>query len=159
MKYIASLFALSTALLLVACGGSSSEFIANEETENSSQNSFVLEDNLRQEATAYLKGETIHFVFRLTNNGNEDIVLDFNSGQRYDAYLKDASNDVIWSWSSNRVFTQAFTELTIPVGETLEYRDSWDQILSDGSLPSTGNYSMHGYILNQAEQSVNFTIQ
>ena len=59
----------------------------------------------------------------LLNNSQEDIVLNFSSGQSYDIYIKNWQKEVIYRWSADKIFTQAFKEITIEAGKRQSFQE------------------------------------
>lgn len=49
----------------------------------------------------------------LINRGGDDVVLNFSSGQIYEIYIKNWQREVIYTWSADKMFTQAFKKITI----------------------------------------------
>ena len=162
MKIYLLPFMLVLSLFLIGCGGSSSFDDRNSEDEELNEeltSTFVLNDSLSQETTIFTQDESLHLVLNLTNNTNEEIVLEFNSGQIYDFFIKNNDDIEIWRWSDNQLFTQQISELRIPVGDTIEFKESWDQTLLDGSPLAIGNYTICGFVIGQTENCSSLTIQ
>jgi hypothetical protein len=59
----------------------------------------------------------------LLNNSQEDLVLNFSSGQSYEIYIKNWQKEVIYTWSADKMFTQAFKEITIEAGEGQSFQE------------------------------------
>lgn len=62
----------------------------------------------------------------LINSSGEDAVLNFSSGQTYEIYIKNWQKEVIYTWSANKMFTQAFKEITIEAGESQSFQETID---------------------------------
>ena len=74
-------------------------------------------------------GEVV-FTVTVENRSDDDVTLEFSSGQRADVQLLD-SGEVVYSWSAARSFIQALGEETIPAGERLELE--LDDVLDVGA--------------------------
>lgn len=59
----------------------------------------------------------------LLNKSQEDIVLNFSSAQSYEIYIKNWQKEVIYTWSADKMFTQAFKEITIEAGERQSFQE------------------------------------
>lgn len=79
----------------------------------------------------YKKGDNITAHLRLYNYTDEDIRLDFPSGQRYDLYLWQDQQEV-WRWSEGKFFTMALIFKEIKAGESLVYDLDLDISLEPG---------------------------
>jgi hypothetical protein len=64
--------------------------------------------------------------FRVANGAAEPVTVDFPSGQRYDFAAIDPSGEVLWHWSADKAFIQAFDSITLQPGDALEYEEQWD---------------------------------
>jgi len=160
MKKILLMFGLS--FFLSACGGNADFVGGINEDDNGIENlktEFSLQDNLRQESSNYLQGEVVRLLLSVTNNGNEEVVLKFSSGQQYDFYVQDSEDVEIWRWSANRLFTQALSEISIPVGVTVNFSELWDQTATDGQTLARGSYTAFGKILGLNELTFELNVQ
>ena len=71
--------------------------------------------------------DDVTFVFRVTNTTGEAVTLTFRSGQTGDIAVYDADTDeLVWQWSSDRMFTQAIDHETIDSGESLAFEYRWN---------------------------------
>jgi len=69
-------------------------------------------------------GDTVFFVFQVTNSSTEPIDLHFSSGQTYDFAVMDGERTV-WRWSADQMFTQALRHEVLAPGATLRFEESW----------------------------------
>ena len=71
--------------------------------------------------------DDVTFGFRFTNTTGEAVTLTFRSGQTGDVTVSDADTDeLVWQWSDDRMFTQAISHETIDPGETLAFEYRWN---------------------------------
>jgi len=69
--------------------------------------------------------DTVFFDLVVANGGTEVATLAFGTSQRYDFVVRDESGAEVWRWSADRMFGQAVSEASVPVGGVLEYHESW----------------------------------
>ncbi|CAN5664810.1 hypothetical protein BH23GEM6_BH23GEM6_20430 [soil metagenome] len=69
-------------------------------------------------------GDTVFFVFQVTNTSTEPVELHFRSGQTYDFAVMDGDRTV-WRWSDDQMFTQALRQEVLAPGATLRFEESW----------------------------------
>jgi hypothetical protein len=69
--------------------------------------------------------DSVVLALHLTNSGTQPLVLEFNSTQRYDFQVQNATGATVWTWSADKLFGQMMGTETIGVGESREYRASW----------------------------------
>lgn len=62
----------------------------------------------------------------LSNSSGEDAVLNFSSGQTYEIYIKNWQKEVIYTWSADKMFTQALQEMTIEAGKSKSFQENID---------------------------------
>ncbi len=77
----------------------------------------------------------------LTNRSGADLVLDFLSGQRYDFRLLDAAGDVMYTWSSTRLFPAVLGQ------ELIRNERVWQETFAVPTL-RPGNYSLEAFLTN-----------
>jgi hypothetical protein len=82
-------------------------------------------------------GDTVTFDLTVANGGEAPVTLSFATSQRYDFVVRDGAGAEVWRWSSERMFTQAMSAETVPVGGMLEYHETWQ-------APSPGEYGVEG---------------
>ena len=95
--------------------------------------------------------DSVRFVYRVTNTADQPVSLTFSSGQSFDVVVEGDAGE-LWRWSGDRMFTQAFRQQTVPVGETLAFDATW----IPASLPS-GNVEARAMLTAQehtAEQRI-----
>jgi len=74
----------------------------------------------------YSNSDIIELRIKIVNNKNQDITLEFNSGQKYDIYIKNKNGKVIYSWAKNQIFIQTFVSETIEANSKLVYKENID---------------------------------
>ena len=77
----------------------------------------------------------------LQNRTDKDLVLDFRSGQIFDFRIWDTRGEVIYTWSSTRLFPQVIQRLQVR-GE-----EAWHELIPVDML-RPGLYSIEGYLVN-----------
>ena len=80
------------------------------------------------------EGAQVTLRFRVANDSEGPVTLDFPSGQRYDFRAIAPSGEVVWSWSANKAFPQAFASITLQPGEALEYQEQWNSEGVEGDV-------------------------
>jgi hypothetical protein len=69
-------------------------------------------------------GDSVFFVFQVTNTGAEPVELHFRTGQSHDFVVLDGTREV-WRWSADRMFTQALRQERLAAGATLRFEEGW----------------------------------
>ncbi|MFW6386507.1 MAG: BsuPI-related putative proteinase inhibitor [Bacillota bacterium] len=92
------------------------------------------------------KGDVLSGTMVLYNITDEDITLEFSSGQNYDLLLYREGRQ-IWQWSSDRMFTMALQTKQLPAGESLEFEFEFE---SEEDL-EPGTYELRGVITSHSE--------
>jgi hypothetical protein len=82
--------------------------------------------------------ERVGLTLHLTNSGTQPLVLEFNSTQRYDFQVQDASGQTVWTWSADQLFGQMMGSETIGAGESREYHASWEAGSRSGTFVAVG---------------------
>lgn len=75
----------------------------------------------------------IEFAFTVENTGRDVVDLTFRSAKKADVTVSEDGVEV-WSWSEERMFTQAIQTETLASGETFTHVMIWDD-------PSPGEYT------------------
>ena len=74
----------------------------------------------------YQIGEAVNINFSLRNTSQNAAQLNFNSGQTYDVYIRNAAGDLVWNWAANKRFIMATRQTTLAAGETQNFSVEWD---------------------------------
>lgn len=81
---------------------------------------------------------------RMTLRSEDDLVLEFGSGQEIEYQLTDRAGQVVFRWSDGRSFTQALQSLRI------KKEHNWVALIplrgADGQVLPAGTYQLHGFI-------------
>jgi hypothetical protein len=102
-----------------------------------------------------LKAVGLHVVASITRTGPDAITfrigvensaattqtLDFSDGQFFDIEVADGGGEVVWRWSHDKYFTQAFWDLELDAGESYVRDTEWDLTGNDGQPLSPGSYT------------------
>ena len=78
--------------------------------------------------------EDVVFVFHVVNTGPEPVDLTFRSGQSADVSVYAEDDELVWRWSSDKMFTQAIETETLEPEQTLERVYTWEN-------PPSGDYT------------------
>ena len=62
----------------------------------------------------------VTFMVVVRNDGDDDVALEFRSGQRAEVSLRQGE-ETAYTWSATRSFIQALSEDTVPAGEEMLY--------------------------------------
>jgi archaellum component FlaG (FlaF/FlaG flagellin family) len=103
-----------------------------------------LELKVTTDQQTYSNKDSIEVKMKIINNSNEDITLEFNSGQKYDIFIKNKNNEIFYNWADNQMFIQAFVSETINANSTLIYQENIDI-----SGLSQGNYFLEVELTDQ----------
>jgi hypothetical protein len=122
---------LSFFLLLVLLAGCATN--GNEQLNKDGQDNHNAEVNIDMQLSVLENENTTDFKISLTNNANAEAVLEFSSGQQFEIIVKSENGEEVYKFSDGRMFTQAFQNLVLPPGESVEWGDTWthnDEITS-----------------------------
>lgn len=79
-------------------------------------------------------GDDVVFEFEVVNTGTESVDLQFPSGKTADVTVSDAeTNETVWQWSADKLFTQVVESQTLESTESLEAVYTWEN-------PTPGDY-------------------
>ena len=101
----------------------------------------VLDASLAADKVVYGPSEAIRLTFKVINEGESPIRLEFTSMQRFDFAIDDASGTELWRWSNGRMFAQALGEEVLGSERTML---SYDAIV-EGVFPA-GNYRVRAWL-------------
>ena len=96
----------------------------------------------------YKSGEAVTVSYKLTNTSDSTIVLNFNSGQRYDIVLN-APDGPVWGWSWARLFTAEMGDLTLAPRDTFAFEEQID--LNTIPEAKDGVYVIRAYMTSIGE--------
>lgn len=101
-----------------------------------------------------IEGTQFRLVLELKNLTDAPLTLDFSSGKHYDFEVHDANKQLVWSWSHDKAFPQAFSALTLAPKEQIKFMTIWDQKDNAGSPVPAGVYRVTAMITNIGPESV-----
>lgn len=116
-------------LLLAACGS----------TEN--QTTGAGEEDMPGELTQQIKEQDGKYYLVITNDTEEDVTLEFTSGQLFEYQLLDSKGEIQFTYSMNKMFTQALSKHVVKVGESWELPLDIQTELSAMQVPA-GTYQL-----------------
>jgi len=100
----------------------------------------------------YRAGDTITLNLFKINLSSQPIKLNYNTGQRYDLKIIYPTGKTLWRWSKNKSFIQALGTVTLDVGQSVVYNESFTLPIN---LPP-GLYTVLGW--NTAQQIQDFKL-
>ncbi len=86
------------------------------------------------------------FNLTVTNGTSSTKAYEFSSGQQFDFQIFDSAGRLVKSWSNDRMFTLAFTYVSIPAGGSKTFTGEVDLRDSNG-LQLRGSYTVTGLLL------------
>lgn len=84
--------------------------------------------SVKTDQPTYHAGSNIRFTLTAKNTTQQEMLLRFNSGQRYDFELyrgKDAKGDKIWQWAKGMMFTMMLSSAKLEPGKSLEFTETY----------------------------------
>lgn len=109
----------------------------------------------------YRVGEAVKINLSLRNTAKNAASLNFNSGQTYDVFIRNAAGDLVWSWAANKRFIMATRQTTLAAGATQNFAVEWDgRALPDFQI-TPGQYTVEAIFTSTPElraQPINIQI-
>ena len=100
---------------------------------------------------SYAIGEAVKINFSLRNTSEDAVKLNFNSGQTYDVYIRNAAGDLVWSWAANKRFIMATRQIELAAGATQTFDVEWDgRALPDYQIEA-GQYTIEAIYTSTPE--------
>jgi hypothetical protein len=93
----------------------------------------------KEELEVQVDRQNEDFLFKVTNNKEEDAEIYFSSGQEYDYVVYNESGSAVKKLSEGMMYTQAIKEMILAPGEALEYPISYSDLVAD---LSPGDYTI-----------------
>ncbi len=107
----------------------------------------------------FAQGEPISIAMTLKNCGDNVVHLYYTSGQRYDFFAENESGAEVWRWSEGQAFEQSLGEVQMAVGESVIYKETWDQRDSKGNQVPAGRHKIFAFSVGCADRaSTNCTL-
>ncbi|HZD60166.1 MAG TPA: BsuPI-related putative proteinase inhibitor [Anaerolineae bacterium] len=94
-------------------------------------------------------GDRLSFELSVENVSSEPRELSFNSGQKFDVWVKDESGREVWRWSHDRMFTQMFETVAIKPNKRISYTVDWPLVNVSGEPVSPGDYHVFTNVVAQ----------
>ena len=69
------------------------------------------------------RNEQLEVSIEIMNTSSDDISLHFNSAQKYNIYIKNRFGRVLYSWSENKIFSQAVQNIDIDGRDSLSFEE------------------------------------
>ncbi len=86
----------------------------------------TLQSDVTVDATATVSGDKLLMSLTIRNNTNEAVTIHYTSGQQFDFKLFDADGASLYTWSADKSFMQALSDIDIEPGEQLNYTETLD---------------------------------
>ena len=110
--------------------------------------------------SVYSVGETVKVNFSIQNNASAPVSFDFNSGQTYDVYVRDAAGEMVWSWAANKRFIMSIRQVELKADEKQDFSVEWDGRALPGREIEPGNYTIEAvYTANPAVKAAPVAIE
>lgn len=110
--------------------------------------------------SSYAPGESVTFIYALTNNGDSAMTFNFRTGKQFDIWVTYQGREV-FRHSRGKMYTQALGKLTLQPGASKEFQVVWDP-RNSGITFQGGSYTVHAQLLPSAnsppEVSSSFSI-
>ena len=149
MRYLALIIVVLAAAGLSSCGGCQcGKKSGGIKTPDPVRDPVSLEVGLNRGSYALL--EPVVMTLRVTNMTARELVLGFNDSQKFDFIVR-KGKEVVWQWSSGRMFTTALTSETLGIMETITYEVTWDQSGVESMSPPLGAYTVQGVVTTRPE--------
>lgn len=100
---------------------------------------------LGTDKSSYVPGDSVKIFFSLSNVGRDTIHLNFSSSQQYD-FTATTSGSLVWRWSYGKVFLPIMLPGRLAPGQTITYRESWNQQSNSGQQVPSGSYIIQGIL-------------
>lgn len=98
---------------------------------------------LKTDKHRYRPGDPISISLEVFNGREEEVTLDFATGQRYDFWLEDKNRKQVWRWSDGQFFAQVLSrEILKPETPRLLYETQYMGKLEPGI------YHLNGILAN-----------
>ncbi|MDQ7843509.1 MAG: BsuPI-related putative proteinase inhibitor [Armatimonadota bacterium] len=99
--------------------------------------------------SAFAPGEAVEIRLTVRNAGSTAQVVTFMSAQRFEFVVRRARGDEVWRWSHDKAFAQAIETAQLRPGETMTFRETWDQRDLQGRRVDAGSYEVVAIFLGQ----------
>jgi len=139
-KWIFVLFSALIAVVLAGCGTAKKD--TQVDSTGSDNGNEIVAGSIVPSISEGMPENKYHYVFSLKNDTTEDVILNMNSSQYYDFHLKDNKGTVVYTYSDDKMFTQALEQRKIKPGDSL----LMDLDLTEGlSTLEPGTYTLEAW--------------
>jgi hypothetical protein len=97
-----------------------------------------------------MEGGELLLAFSLRNKSEQDLTIEFGSGQQYDFVVYNDREEEIYRWSDSYSFTAALVEKEIKKGGRFDYAEKWDLKDREGNPIPDGVYTIKVSIMAHA---------
>ncbi|HEY3297327.1 MAG TPA: BsuPI-related putative proteinase inhibitor, partial [Armatimonadota bacterium] len=97
--------------------------------------------SLDTDRETYSQDRTVNMTLAVTNTGNDPQRIDLRDAQQYD-FVVSRNGREVWRWSRDKAFAQPLTTITLRPGQTMTFREKWDQMDNNGRRVSAGEYEI-----------------
>ncbi|QBP42432.1 BsuPI-related putative proteinase inhibitor [Paenisporosarcina antarctica] len=148
-KWIFILFLTLIAILLAGCGTTKNDTQEDVNGSDNDNGNEIVAGSIVPNISEGMPENKYHYVFSLKNNTTDVVTLNMNSSQYYDFHLKDNKGTVVYTYSDDKMFTQALEQKIIKPGDSL----LMDLDLTEGlSTLEPGTYTVEAWsTANEAE--------
>ncbi|MBD1380577.1 BsuPI-related putative proteinase inhibitor [Metabacillus arenae] len=137
-------FLFASFLFLFGCGQSEEE--AKEVSGD------VTKKEVQFSVNAKESSEYVDFDMKILNNTEEQINMEFRSGQKYEIRVLNESGKEVYRYSKGRMFTQAIQNQQLAPGEKQTYKEAWDyKNQENGSRVQAGTYTVQATFMGKIE--------
>ncbi len=110
--------------------------------------------------TVYKVGEPVKVNFAIRNSANAPATFDFDGGQTYDVFVRNAAGENVWNWAANKRFIMATRQVTLGANEQQDFSVEWDGRALPGYEIAPGKYSVEAvYTANPAVRAAPVAIE
>jgi Intracellular proteinase inhibitor len=153
---------LGIGAVAIVCSGAQYSCSANSDDENpfvppreidSGQGenfttTLVLRDSAGTEKSTFSRGELITLELTVRNRKAEPVTIQLSSPGASDFFVfRGGQDDTAWNCTHGRAFIAIVVPLTFAANETKVISCTWDQVLPDGGMASSGNFEARGAIM------------
>jgi hypothetical protein len=130
--------------------GSSARLPPTERPTQSAQLRLTLEAPARARS-----GEPVPLVFRVVNSGREPVTLQlFGRSPTADFRVLDSRGRIVWTLLRGQTMLGALRLHPLGAGETLTFRQAWNQRDDGGSLLPAGTYLIRAVLLTDRPEGL-----
>ncbi|MEC3883562.1 BsuPI-related putative proteinase inhibitor [Halobacillus sp. HZG1] len=94
-------------------------------------------EQIAMDATVDTTSDTATFNFSLENAGEEPVTLGFTSSQKYEVQVKNEAGESVYTFSADKMFTQALTTEELAQGDVFDVKETWTGIKKTGTYEAT----------------------